>query len=113
MPAWTPWSEARVQQTLQQGHPVFIDYTAKWCITCQVNKASTLKNARVLESFKSHQVQLFEADWTRQDPAITASLKALGRSGVPVYVIMSPQHEVRVLSEVLTPTLLLKELDSL
>ena len=113
MPAWTPWSEARVQQTLQQGHPVFIDYTAKWCITCQVNKASTLKNTRVLESFKSHQVQLFEADWTRQDPAITASLKALGRSGVPVYVLMSPQHEVRVLSEVLTPALLLKELDSL
>ena len=113
LPTWTPWSQARVQQTLQQGHPVFIDYTAKWCITCQVNKASTLKNARVLESFKSHQVQLFEADWTRQDPAITASLKALGRSGVPVYVIMSPQHEVRVLSEVLTPALLLKELDSL
>ena len=75
LPTWTPWSQARVQQTLQQGHPVFIDYTAKWCITCQVNKASTLKNAQVLESFKAHQVQLFEADWTRQDPAITASLK--------------------------------------
>ena len=110
---WKPWSETEVQQTLQKGQPVFIDYTAKWCITCQVNKASTLKNTQVLESFRSHQVQLFEADWTRQDPAITASLRALGLSGVPVYVLLSPQHEARVLSEVLTPSMLLKELDAL
>ena len=110
---WQPWSQDLVEQTLAKGQPVFIDYTAKWCITCQVNKASTLKNAQVLESFKAHQVQLFEADWTRQDPAITASLKSLGRSGVPVYVLLSPNREARVLSEVLTPSMLLKELDSL
>ena len=110
---WQAWSETRVQQSLSNGHPVFIDYTAKWCITCQVNKASTLKNAEVLESFKAHGVELFEADWTRQDAAITASLKSLGRSGVPVYVIMSPKQETKILSEVLTPSLLLKELDSL
>jgi thiol:disulfide interchange protein DsbD len=83
---WQNWSEQKVQTALQQGQPVFVDFTAAWCVTCQVNKQSTLRNAQVLKAFADRNVLLLQADWTRQDPAISKALNALGRSGVPVYV---------------------------
>jgi thiol:disulfide interchange protein DsbD len=99
---WQPWSEAAVAQRLSAGQPVFVDFTAAWCVTCQINKKSTLANPEVLANFASHQVSLLRADWTRRDPAITAALTALGRSGVPVYVLYAPGQAPRVLSELLS-----------
>lgn len=99
---WQDWSEAQVAQALAQNQPVFVDFTAAWCVTCQINKKTTLGNPAVLSDFQAHQVRLLRADWTRRDPAITAALSALGRSGVPVYVLYAPGRAPLVLSELLS-----------
>jgi thiol:disulfide interchange protein DsbD len=103
---WQSWSEDKVQTALKQGRPVFIDFTAAWCVTCQVNKQTTLRHPEVLKAFADKNVLLLRADWTRRDPAITQALGRLGRSGVPVYVLQSPDQPAQVLSEVLSPDLM-------
>jgi thiol:disulfide interchange protein DsbD len=97
--SWQPWSEAAVQAQLAAGRPVFVDFTAAWCVTCQYNKKTTLADARVLADFAARQVVLMRADWTRRDPAITQALTALGRSGVPVYALYAPGSAPVLLSE--------------
>ncbi len=101
---WQPWSEARVQQALQQGQPVFVDYTAAWCVTCQFNKKAVLGDEAFLQAVAQKKVLLLRADWTRNDPAITRSLAALGRNGVPVYVLHNPADVAhpQILTEILT-----------
>ena len=78
-----------------------MDFTAAWCVTCQYNKKTTLANREVMAGLKQANVALLRADWTRRDPAITAALTALGRSGVPVYVFHKKGSAPVVLSEVL------------
>ena len=99
---WLPWSADRVTATLSAGQPVFVDFTAAWCVTCQVNKTTTLSNAEALAALDAAGVKTFRADWTRRDAAITAELQKLGRSGVPVYVLQAPGKPPIVLSEVLS-----------
>jgi thiol:disulfide interchange protein/DsbC/DsbD-like thiol-disulfide interchange protein len=99
---WQPWSAARVAELHAAGRPVFVDFTAAWCVTCQYNKKTTLGDAALLAEFDRRQVAMLRADWTRQDPAITAALNALGRSGVPVYVLQAPGKPPVVLTEILS-----------
>lgn len=99
---WQPWSTERVAQSLEDGRPVFVDFTAAWCITCQYNKSTTLSNPEVLAALDAAKVQTLRADWTRRDASITAELQRLGRSGVPVYVLQAPGKAPVVLSEVLS-----------
>ncbi len=84
-----------------EGRPVFVDYTAAWCVTCQFNKKTTLADARVLADVAQRNVALLRADWTRRDPHVTAALASLGRNGVPVYAIYQNGRPPQVLTEVL------------
>ena len=99
---WQPWSPARVQALLGEGRPVFVDFTAAWCVTCQYNKKTTLASAEVLAAMDAARVQTLRADWTRRDAVISAELQRLGRSGVPVYVLLAPGQAPVVFSEVLS-----------
>jgi len=91
-----------VRQLVGAGQPVFVDFTAAWCVTCQYNKRTTLANPEVHAAFGAGRYALLRADWTRRDPAITAALTQLGRSGVPVYVVYRPGRAPQLLSEVLS-----------
>ena len=104
---WQPWSAAHVAALNAEGRAVFVDFTAAWCVTCQVNKRTTLGNAAVLAHLDAQRVALMRADWTRRDAAISAELARLGRNGVPVYAIYKPgQAMPTLLPELLSPQLL-------
>ena len=98
---WQPWAPGRVEQALAAGAPVFVDFTAAWCVTCQYNKKTTLANADVLADLATKKVTLLRADWTRRDPVISAALAQLGRNGVPVYVVYQNGKAPIVMSEIL------------
>ena len=100
--AWEAWTPGRQAELLAQGRPVFVDFTAAWCVTCQYNKRTTLADTAVLDDLAQRQVALLRADWTRRDPAITAELARLGRNGVPVYALYKNGLPPQVLSEIIT-----------
>jgi thiol:disulfide interchange protein DsbD len=111
---WEPWSPERVAELILQGRPVFVDFTAAWCVTCQVNKRVALNNEAVVKAFADRGIVALKADWTRQDPRITATLSRLGRNAVPVYALYLPGNaQPLLLPEVLTPALVLAEITKL
>ncbi len=112
--AWQPWSADAVQHALAAGQPVFVDFTASWCLSCQVNERVALSQPEVMQAFGERNVALFKADWTREDPAITQELTVLGRSGVPVYALYAPgENNPRLLPQVLTPGIVLDAINKL
>ncbi|MEO8440319.1 MAG: protein-disulfide reductase DsbD domain-containing protein [Spartobacteria bacterium] len=111
---WIPFSPERLQAELAQGHSVFIDFTAAWCITCKFNEASVLETPAVKSAFERHGVVKMKADWTNADPVITKTLKQFGRVGVPLYVLYpakSPNQPV-ILPELLTQGIVLDHLQN-
>ena len=99
---WAEWSADRVEATLAKGQPVFVDFTASWCLICQVNKKIALRTEATSSLFEDYGVVPLQADWTRYDPAITQELERFGRSGVPLYVLYTPDGKVEVLPQNLT-----------
>ena len=110
--AWEPWSQDRVDQLRRDGTPVFIDFTARWCLSCQVNERVAFSNDTVTKRFATLGVHLLRADWTAGSDLIAAGLSAFGRASVPLYVYYPP-HAVEpvLLPELLTPGIVLNALD--
>lgn len=112
--SWQPYSDQALSDAQAAGHPVFIDFTAAWCLSCQVNERVVLHSKAIEKDFADGKYVLLKADWTKYDPAITKELASIGRSGVPAYVIYPAGKNVNpdVLPEVLTQSFLLKRLES-
>ncbi len=103
-PDWQPWSTEAVERLRAEGRIIYVDFTARWCVTCQVNKGVVFGSAEVLREFRDRKVAALRADWTRQDPKITAELQRFGRAAVPVNLVYLPgRAEPLLLPEVLTP----------
>ena len=110
---WQEYAPNRLQELTAAGRAVFVDFTAAWCVTCQVNKRLILNTEAVQRAFAQKNVALLRADWTRRDAAIGQALAALGRSGVPVYVLYRPGREPLILPEVLQQGVITDALASL
>lgn len=107
------WSPQAVENALKAGKPVFVDFTASWCVTCQANKIAVLDREDIRKAFKQHGVVFLVADWTNQNPDITQALESFGRSGVPLYILYSPDGKTTVLPELLTKNIVIEALDKL
>lgn len=100
---WIPYDEQKLAEVQAQGQAVFVDFTAAWCITCQVNKQLVLDTTSGQAAFKKLNVFLMRADWTGYNPAITHALTKLGRNSVPVYAFYPANGgEVKILPQLLT-----------
>ncbi len=110
---WVAYSKAELSELGSAGKPVFVDFTAAWCVTCQVNKKVVLEAKAVKQAFATAGVTLMRGDWTRRDPAITAALAEFGRNGVPVYVLYAPGKAPVLLPEILSERIVLDALKTL
>jgi thiol:disulfide interchange protein DsbD len=112
---WIPFTPARLEVELAKGSPIFLDFTAAWCITCKFNERTVLETSAVKEAFARRGVIKIKADWTNADPEITKLLKQFGRPGVPLYVLYPAGKSVEpiVLPELLTKNIVLEQLESI
>jgi len=100
------WSEERVLRQLEAGHPVFVYFTADWCLTCKANETTAIDREEVRDAFKKAGVTVLAADWTDGDPDITRFLESRGRAGVPLYLWYAPGREPEELPQILTASML-------
>ena len=108
---WEPWSEEKVSALRAEGRIIYIDFTARWCATCQVNKSSVLSSDKIIDAFNELNVATLKADWTNSDPAITKALEKYGRVAVPTNIVYLPgKDKPEILPEILTPQLVLDAL---
>ncbi len=110
---WEPFSQALVDKYRAQGRPVFVDFTASWCLSCQVNERAILNRPDVQQKLRDGGFALVRADWTNSDEVVTQTLNSLGRDGVPTYAIYpaSQQDPPHVLPEMLTPGIVIDALN--
>jgi thiol:disulfide interchange protein len=101
--AATPFSEAALAEARASGQPVFVWFTADWCVTCKVNESVAIEREATKAAFEKAGVKALVGDWTRRDPAITRFLTAHGAAGVPLYLWYPAGGEARQLPQVLTP----------
>lgn len=104
-----PFSEARLAELRASGIPVFVDFTADWCLVCQVNERVAIDRAETQTAFDEAGVTTLVGDWTRGDPAITQFLASRGRNSIPYYLFVSPRGEIRELPQVLSSDLLAEQ----
>ena len=102
-----PWSPAARDAALADGHGVFVDFTADWCLTCKVNEAAAIDRAETRAAFARHGVVVLIGDWTNGDPAITAELARHGRNSLPLYLwYPAGSANPEILPQILTPAML-------
>ncbi|GAA4755220.1 thioredoxin family protein [Sphingomonas daechungensis] len=101
------WSEARVEEQLAAGHPVFVYFTADWCLTCKANETAAINRDEVQKAFEKAGVTVLVGDWTKGDPEITRFLESRGRAGVPLYLWYVPGKDPEELPQILTPSMLI------
>jgi len=110
---WQAFTPERLQAELDEGHSVFVDFTAAWCLTCKFNEANVLESNAVREAFQRHAIVKLKADWTSGDPVITKLLQRFGRPGVPLYVLYpGKSEEPIVFPELLTKGIILEKLET-
>jgi thiol:disulfide interchange protein/DsbC/DsbD-like thiol-disulfide interchange protein len=111
---WRPFSAEAVRRLREEGKPVFIDFTAAWCLSCQVNEKVAFSSAEVQRAFADKGIATFKADWTNRDTLITQALAQFGRNSVPLYVLYPSgmQGNPILLPELLTPGIVLEALES-
>ncbi len=112
---WQPFNQVKLEKALAAGRPVFVDFTADWCLTCKSNERFAIDTAPVRAAFAEKNVLALRADWTHGDPAITAILKEHGRVGVPMYLVYpgGNQNAPVVLPELITSQTVLKALEKI
>jgi len=107
-----PFSVARLDELRAQGRPVFVNFTAAWCITCKVNEEVALNSDAFQEALKRGNIAYLVGDWTNQDPEISRMLEKFDRAGVPLYLLYSGNGEPpKVLPQILTEGFVLRQLD--
>jgi thiol:disulfide interchange protein DsbD len=110
---WQGFTPERLQAELEQGHTVFVDFTAAWCLTCKFNEANVLESQDVREAFQRRGIVKMKADWTNGDPVITKLLQQFGRPGVPLYVLYPGKNEEPIVfPELLTKGMVLEKLET-
>ncbi len=110
---WSDFDPEAIRTTLDEGRPVFVYFTADWCITCKVNEQLVLEDESVVDAFEEHGIVTFRADWTLRDETIRRELARHGKAGVPVYLVYDPSRPERplVLPELITVDAVLKALE--
>jgi thiol:disulfide interchange protein DsbD len=108
---WEPWSQEAVAKLRGEGRTIYVDFTARWCATCQTNKKLVFSSSEVLRYFAENKIAALRADWTNKDPRITAELASYNRSAVPFNLIWAPgRDEPVILPELLTAGTVLEAL---
>jgi len=110
---WTPFNAEKLETYRREGRPVFVNFTAAWCVTCLVNEKVVLRNDAVWTAMNKKGVVAMKADWTRRDAVITRALAALSRNGVPVYALYTQGTPPALLPQILTEQAVLAELAAL
>jgi len=110
--AWEPFSEERLAALTTNGKPVFVDFTADWCLSCKVNERVAFGSTEVTQKFRELGLAVLKADWTSRDEAISRALSRYGRNSIPLYVLYfgSGPNDFLLLPEVLSPGILLDAL---
>ena len=106
------WSAAQVETYVARDQPVFVYFSADWCLTCTANEAAAIDRDEVRDAFKKAGVKVLAGDWTNGDPAITRFLESRGRAGVPLYLWYAPGKPVEELPQILTASMLISRAQS-
>lgn len=113
---WQNYSKALIDEAHKENKIVFLDFTASWCLTCQVNEKLVLSNSKVIEILKKYDIMAVKADWTNYDADITEALASYGKRSIPVYVILYgtyPNRKSEILPEIITPGIVVEKIETI